>query len=230
MPLEELHPSDLPVHRKLTDWVASYVRDSIMGGRLRPGDRLPMSALAKSLQVSVTPIREAMTRLQEEGVVIGDAHKTFKVAPITLEDIRDYHRLHGFISGLLAQRAAGRLQPEDVAALEALDSEILLAAKAGDYARMHELNFEFHRRINGAAYGFVLFKFLSVTSRYVSRRLYPEVPGWLDGAASEHRGLLDALCAGDGERARDLMTRHVHDAGERFVADLAERGWAEADE
>ncbi len=227
MEMQQPEGADRLPHRKLTDWVTAYLRDSIMGGRLKPGERLTMISLANKLDVSVTPVREALLRLQEEGVVVGDAHKSFRVASVTLEDIRDFHQLHGFISGLLAERAAEKLTEEDFAELDKLDAAIIQASAEGDHVRMHNLNFELHRRINRATNSIVLHRFVTATSRYVSRRSFPDVPGWLEGAASEHGALLDALRRRDKAGARRLMEDHVHDSGERLIADLRRRGWAE---
>jgi DNA-binding GntR family transcriptional regulator len=221
----------IPEHspQQLADWAADRIRDSIIAGRLRPGAPLGLVGLGESLGISVTPVREALRKLNEEGIVTGSAHKTFRVADLCLDDIRDFHRLHAFISADLAVRAAQLLAPSDLDELRFLDDSIDRARAEGDSHRMHEANFALHRRINMAAPRSPLHSQLSITSRYVSRRTYPDVPGWLEGGITEHLAVIEALEARDAARIRDAISQHFMMNGERLIDDLREKGgWRES--
>lgn len=215
--------------RKVSDFVTSSIRDAIIAGRLPAGSPLGLVDLAQKLGVSTTPVREALTRLEEEGIVRGTAHRSFRVAELTLEDIRDFHRLHAFASAELAVRASSCLTRDDFEALESLHREINAAFAASDYAAMHSLNFEFHRRINISAPPGVLHRTVRATTRYISRRSYPDVPGWLERAAVDHHSILEALRDKDTARIRDVVTNHVMTSGEQLIADFRKQGnWRES--
>lgn len=217
-----------PRYRKAGDWVTAHLRDSIIGGRIRPGTGLPLIALANKLGLSTTPVREALLRLQEEGLVVGDAHKTFRVASLTLADIRDLCLVHALIAGILAERATARLASDDIDELERLDGQIKIAAEHHDATQLHELNFLLHKRINLAVPYSPLHRFLSATSRYISRREFPDVGGWLEGAASEHGPIVKAIQRREPSRVRDLMEQHFVAGGERLIEDLRKQGgWDE---
>jgi len=221
----EIRP--VPRHKKVTDWVLAQLRDAIVGGRLKPNTVLHLHSLAEELGVSTTPIREALLKLEEEGVVRGNAHRSFRVALLSLADIRDFHHVHAFLAGELAARACERLTEAQLADLHALDSEIEEAATDGDYSRMHDLNFSFHKAVNKAAPPTVLHTLIRATSRYVSRRTFPDVPGWLE-SASEHTPILSAFERRDSVVVRKLMEEHVRLGGERLINNLRSLGgWAE---
>jgi DNA-binding GntR family transcriptional regulator len=212
----------------VTDWVANRLRDDIVGGRLRPGEALGLSALANELKVSTTPVREALARLKEEGVVVSYPRQSFRVAPLSLSDIRDFHRLHAYISAELGWRATFVLSGKDIEELAAIDRKIQLTRENVDYAAMHALNFELHRKLNMATGWTVLHPTLRTTTRYVSRRTYPDVPGWLESAAEEHGPIIEALRGRNADLVRELITKHVDAAAARLIDDLRNRGgWVE---
>jgi DNA-binding GntR family transcriptional regulator len=208
---------------KASDWVVGWLRDSIIGGRLRPGEQLPLVQLANRAGVSTTPIREALSRLRDEGLVVGDSYRTFRVASLTLDDIRDYYQIHAFLSGVLAERAASLLTVEDIDRLRELDRQILEKAEEHDEAGVHRLNFEFHHLINDKG-SEVLRRFVAMTTRLVSRRTYPDVQGWTD-SIEDHGAILSALATKNAAVARVAMEQHMMHAGQAVVDDLKTRGW-----
>lgn len=212
-----------PRHKKASDWVLSYLRESILAGRLKPGETLPLVQLANEVQLSTTPVREALGRLQDEGLVVGDARRTFRVAALTLDDISDYYLLHALFSGVLAERTAQSASEADVAYLRELDEEMLRRSTAEDFTALNELNFEFHKRINVGSTG-ILRRFVTVTSRLVTRRTYPDVQGYKH-SIDDHKAIVDAIASRDGKLARDLMQTHILHVGEAVIEDLKGRGW-----
>lgn len=204
---------------RLVDEVATKVRDAILAGRLATGAELRLVTLAESIGVSTTPVREALRLLQSEGIVRGGAHHTFQVNELSLDNIRDYHLIHAEISAELAVRAASTMRPEDFDRLTRLDEAIKEAVRSGENDRMHALNFAFHKAINVSVPRSPLHEFLRVTSRYVSRRTYPDVPGWREGA-DEHGPIIEAMRTNDPESIRSHLMHHVIHGGESLIADL----------
>ena len=209
-------------HRKASDWVVSWLRDSIIAGRLKPGEQLKLVELAEQAGLSTTPVREALSRLREEGFV--DGHRTFRVASLGLEEISDYYTIHAFLSGMLAERAASVLSASSLEELRVLEARMRERSAAGDAAAVHELNLAFHRVINESATTNVMRRFITTTTRLVSRRAFPEVEGW-SYAIGEHAAILEALESRNGGRARDAMQRHVMNTGQGVLEELRRRGW-----
>ncbi|NKQ56167.1 GntR family transcriptional regulator [Amycolatopsis sp. K13G38] len=211
-------------HRKASDWVVGWLRDSIIAGRLQPGEQLKLVALADQAGLSTTPIREALSRLRDEGFVVGDSHRTFRVTALSHDEIRDYYLLHAFLSGVLAERAATALSKGNLAELRALDQEMRVRSDSHDASAVHELNFAFHRMINECGATDVMRRFVTVTTRLVSRRTYPEVEGW-SHSIEDHAGILEALEARDGVKAREAMELHIQNVGQAVMDDLLSGGW-----
>ena len=97
-----------------------------------------------------------------------------------------------------------------------------------DAQKVAELNFEFHRTVNRIPDADRLRWFLRAATRYIPRRFYNDIPGWLDATVAEHPALLDALERHDPAAAQALTVAHVSRAGELVVAHLAKIGyWAD---
>jgi len=205
----------------MLDWL----RESIISGQLQPGEQLPLVALANQVGLSTTPIREALSRLRDEGLVVGDSHRTFQVAPLTLDNIRDYHLVHAFLCGVIAERAASALSGEAKSELAALVVKMREREAIRDEAGVAELGRQFHQVVLGVADD-VLRRFVTSTSRLVSRRATPDDPParW---SIDDFAAIAEALAVGDGARSRSLMERQISEAGQATVAGLRERGWTD---
>lgn len=219
---------DQPVerHRKASDWVLDWLRETIISGRLQPGEQLPLVALANQVGLSTTPIREALSRLRDEGLVVGDSHRTFRVASLTPGDIGDYYLVHSFLCGVIAERAAATLSVEAQSELRTLVEKMRERRAVDDEAGVGELGLEFHRIIVGVADD-VLRRFVTATTRLVARRTDPDDSG-VPYSIDEFEAILTALVARDGTAARAAMERHVSGTGDAVLAALQDRGWTGA--
>lgn len=210
-------------HRKASDWVLDWLRENIISGRLQPGEQLPLIALANQVGLSTTPIREALSRLRDEGLVVGDSHRTFRVASMTLAEVGDYYLVHAFLCGVIAGRAATTLSTEAQAELRTLIAKMRERRALDDEAGVSELGAEFSRIVTGVADD-VLRRFVTSTSRLVARRTDPEDSG-ARCAIDELETVLEALVARDGAAARSRMEQYVANTGAAVTAELRERGW-----
>ncbi len=209
----------------LGDEVASILRDRILSGVYRPGDKLPQDEIARDLGISKLPVREALIRLESEGVVTNPPRRGSFVAPIVPEDVIDAYAIYGLISGYAARRAADRITDEDVERLEQSADEM---ERTTDTERQSSLNFEFHALVNHIGGS----RRLRSTLRGVSRTLPTNFFGvrwhWSDHAHDDHRRIVQALRSRDGQLAFDAMFEHLRRSGEHAVAMLEEAGfWSE---
>lgn len=219
---------------KLGEEVARYLRDALIAGVYRPGERIGIEELAEQLDVSTMPVREALVKMASEGLLNALPHRGFRVARVARMDFEDIFVVHAFISGLLADRVARTADKTLIDDLEDLQRQIQQVAdqelapnETGP--RIEELNFLFHRRINRSAEAERLRWFLRITSRLVPRHFYEHIPGWTHATVTEHQPIIDALAAHDSRQARRLMEDHVLNAGRLVVAHLEDRGFFEQD-
>ncbi|MFJ4208031.1 GntR family transcriptional regulator [Paenarthrobacter sp. NPDC089675] len=215
------------VRPQLSDEASSYVRALIMSGSLRPGTQVRPEVLAESLQISTTPVREALQSLRVEGFLELVPRKGFQVAPLTGEDIRDIFRVQALIGGELAARATHNATEKDLAELEALHHELIAAAARNDDALLEEKNHAFHREINLLADSRKIIWAMGLVSRYVPRRFYSSIEGWPKATVDDHSKLLEAIRSKDAKTARTEMEAHLMHSGELLAAHFDERVAAE---
>ena len=216
---EDLPPAGpIAPRRQLSEEVASYVRELIISGRLRSGEFIRQERIAAELSLSATPVREGLLSLKGDGFVSLLPRRGFVVAPLTGADVQDLFAAQALIAGELVARAARQMDAAAVADLRALHKKLRKAASAGDGDLVEQLNHEFHRTINRAADSPRLAWMLSIATKFVPRRFYATIPGWLKASANDHATILDALAAADAEAARAAMVRHIENAGELLAA------------
>ena len=196
-----------------SDLAYTRVRGLILSGELAPGAVLPQAALARPIGISTTPLREALRRLKQEGLVELDAHKDARVRALDATEARDLLELRRSLDPLAASLAAHRRTEadlDDVRAaldgLEALDTSPSLAQL--------ESHHRFHAAIHRASHNALLIDVLDglwvKTDRY---RRHGLETGRSDeereARATEHRLLFEAIRDGDADTAAELMRRHV---------------------
>lgn len=209
----------------LGDEVASELRDRILSGVFRPGDKLPQDRIAAELGVSKLPVREALIRLEAEGLVTNPPRRGSFVAPIVPEDVVDAYVIYGLVSGHAARRAADRISKADLRRLDLLAGEM---EAAEDTEAQSVLNSEFHAIINRAGGSRRLRSALRSFSRTLPTNFFGVRWHWADHAHEDHREIIAALRSKDGERAFQAMFSHLRRSGEHAVVMLEEAGfWAE---
>jgi DNA-binding GntR family transcriptional regulator len=189
-----------------------------MAGQLPAGEYLRTESLAADLDVSATPVREALMILQSEGSVRWEPRRGFRVVPISDDDVRDLFSVQAFIAGELAARAADRLSPAEVDELRELQAELERSAKKGDASAVDRVNFEIHRRINRASSSGRLAALLKQTVQYVPLQFFGAIDGWAEASAHDHQPIFDALAAHDSDAARAAMAEHIVHIGDLLVA------------
>ena len=210
--LDSAPPGD-PGFATKSDLAYTRVRELILSGTLAPGAVLPQVALAQQIGISTTPLREALRRLKQDGLVELDAHRDARVRPLDATEARDLLELRRSLDPLAASLAAVRRTDADVEDLRAaLDG--LEALSASPSLAQLESHHRFHAAIHRASHNALLVQTLDglwvKTDRY--RRHGLEVGRTdeeRDARATEHRLLFEAVRDGDADSAADLMLRHV---------------------
>jgi DNA-binding GntR family transcriptional regulator len=194
---------------------ADELRDRILTGRLRPGDRLDLDQLSAEFGTSRTPIREALLELSYEGLVAITPRSGMAVVGITPEDAVDNFAILAALAGKGAELATARITPGGLRDLRAL------AAAIGESDDVVAANRHFHRAINLAARSPRLLTYVRQAQRVVPGNYFELFPEQEQRSRREHAALLDAMEGGDGDEARHLMEAHVLSAGEALGSWLA---------
>jgi DNA-binding GntR family transcriptional regulator len=195
---------------------ASELRDRILTGRLKPGDRLDLDHLTAEFGISRTPIREALLELSYEGLVAITPRSGMAVVGMTPEDAVDNFAILATLAGKAAEMATARITPDQLAELRVLADAI---DAADDVVAA---NRRFHRGVNQAARSPRLLTYLRQAVRVVPGNYFELFPEQAERSRHEHEALLEAMDQGDAPAARSLMEAHVLTAGEALGGWLAE--------
>ena len=206
----------------LEEQVYVELEEEILSGALARGTALGEIALSSRLGVSRTPIRSAIHRLAEEGLVETVANKGAIVVGITKEDLIDIYRIRVRLEGLASAIAAEKISDEGIRTLrESLElSEFYMnRIDSGDTDRLKELDSTFHETIYKATDNRLLCKTLSELHRKVKiyRKRSLSVPGRLKCSILEHREILEAIEARNATEADRLTSLHIERALENLI-------------
>jgi DNA-binding GntR family transcriptional regulator len=203
---------------------ARELRDRILTGRLRPGDRLDLDQLTAEFGISRTPVREALLQLSYEGLVAITPRSGMAVVGITPEDAVDNFAILAALAGKAAEMATTRVTPEERAELR----DLATAIDGSD--DVVGANRRFHRALNLAARSPRLLTYLRQAVRVVPGNYFALFPEQEERSRREHAALLDAMERGDGRAARAVMEAHVLAAGEALGDWLARTAPGKDDE
>lgn len=208
----------------LEERVYLLLEEEILTGKLKAGEQLREIALSERLKVSRTPIRGAIHRLAEEGLVELSVNRGATVIGITREDIKDIYAVRMRLEGLAARLAAVRMSDEEKAHLtETVElSEFYL--KKGDDKKRSELDSEFHNSIFLASGSRHLNKILSDLHRNIKayRRLSLKNTDRAEQSILEHRQILEAILNKNEDEAERLTFVHVEKALMNFESKIDE--------
>lgn len=187
--------------------VLGTLRQEIIAGRLRPGDRLVERELAERFGVSRVPVREAIRALVAEGFVHFETPRRTVVRPLSPTDVEELFELREALEVYAAGLAATRATPEALAELRQLLADAADATAAEDAETITDINTRFHDRLLALAGNTLLISVMEPVAgrlQWLTRR-NEEWPQLL----TEHQELYDAIASGDPERARTHALKHV---------------------
>ena len=210
--------------------VFERLRRLILEGEYGPEERLVEEQLAERLGVSRTPIRQALTVLEAEGLVEIAPNKGAMVCSFTIEDVWDIYDLRAVLEGHAARRAADRIAEDELARLRSLaeDMESILPGRFLGHEEeirwLVDTNQEFHGTIVGASRNGRLEKLIrrTVEVPLMFKAFYWYGPHERTISNHYHRQILGALAAADGERAEIIMREHVYEGRDFVIKALKE--------
>lgn len=204
------------------DGVYAHLRRAVLDGELAPGERLGEAELGERLGVSRTPIREAIMRLTQEGLLVAEANKGVRVRTVSAAEARDTYVVREELDGLAAALAAQAHTANDAemlrAALGALNT-----APGGDYRAQTRLDLAFHQAVTLAAHNAALAELARGLEQRVAlikhqTRTYNAHPD----TGAQHAAILEAILARDAASARTAARTHVRTFAALVLQDLGE--------
>ncbi len=210
-------------HSPLGELVYESLREAILSGDLLPGERLIESRIAEETGVSRAPVREAISRLELEGLVDLRPRRGSYVITLRKKDVWEVYSLRSALESLAYRLVVGNLTDAQYATLQQIADEMEACAEAHDTNRLSQLDTEFHRTVvELAGHERLLSVWLSIDSQmqllsqHVIRTEYTD----LSLIHQRHHALLDILRDGSEDDAARAVMEHIQSAAERVLAHL----------
>lgn len=198
--------------RSLRELVNHSIRDAILKGNLRPGERIVESRVAKSMGVSQAPVREAIRELEQAGLLVSYPNRGAYVRELTPKDVREIYSLRAVLERFAVEQAVPLFGDEDYKRLDTLVGEMIHHAEAEDTEAFVEADFAFHAYIcekSGHALLLKTWEGISPWNWTFISALWDERP--IIELAKRHVDLIDAIKTSNPTEAGDVMYRHIMD-------------------
>lgn len=211
----------------IADKVYAMLRRDIAAGVFRPGERILEKVLSERWSISRTPIREALLKLETEGVVVCNSRRSYNVRILTVQDVREIYETLGFLEGAVAAAVASALTSQDIDDLGHFNQMMETSAAEADLQAFGGWNRKFHDV-------FILKldnRTLRETCDLVRGLLYTfpvqrnTLGDWLRKSVAEHRTIIQLAAAGDAG-GLGAFFQNVHwgyDNNRQFITDAFDR-------
>lgn len=209
-------------YKPLREIVFEGIRDAILNQRMKPGERVLENQLAEELGVSRTPVREALHKLEQEGLIYFLPRKGAFVSEISLHDIEELYEIRGCLEGLACVLAAKRATAEEFKEMEQCLIRENLYVDSQDVIATVTQDVNLHSIIYKAARNERLFNLLNNLREqiYRMRVVSTSLPGRKKRSLDMHRKLVEAISQRNGAKARELAQKHMEDVREAMIEHL----------
>lgn len=202
---------ELSEHRTMTDVVYDQLKAAIVELRIPPGERLREAAIAQGLSVSKTPVREALGRLEQDGLVELSSFKSAVVTEYTAQDLREIYELREIIEAAAARSAAESMSEKGLADLGRIATECLRLDEEGGGPELIGLLSEFDTVLFEEVSNRRIRAILDNLAAHLTRigLLTAEIPGRNAASVREHARIYEAIERRDPEAAERFMREHI---------------------
>jgi len=208
-----MRPDKLPLQpmdfRTKEEQVADFLREGIISGMFERGSRLKQAEIAERLQLSITPVREALKLLEAEGYVTGNSYRGACVAPFDASASEEALNLRLQLESRLIRGTLQHVTGQDISELQAMNAEFGRAFELGDRAAARGVNYRFHRHLYGIAAMPQTLHFVQILWARYPFDLINAIEGRGKQAAGEHDEIMRALVSGDLPAAMLAMRKHI---------------------
>ena len=201
----------LPERRSLGHSVYENLKEAIIEGSLAPESRVVETRFAEALGISRTPVREAMHKLEREGLLRQDPKGGFYVVGLTREDIEEAFGIRGVLESYAARLATVRHQEEELAPLEEKLVEYRDCLDRGHMEELPRINTDFHDLLYGLSRSPKLVKMINDLRVQIFRfrQVILKIEAMARASNEDHRLMMEAIRARDGDRVEVLVREHI---------------------
>jgi DNA-binding GntR family transcriptional regulator len=205
-------------HQTLREKILETIREAILRGQLKPGEKVAEPELAERFGISRTPIREAFRQLESEGYLTVIPRKGAVVTSLSERDVDEFFAIKSILEGYAAHMAAEKLTPRDIEKLEAINARLEQLAREGDVKTFFRVHNEFHDLFIRAAGNEKLHELITqLVMKFNRPRMASlSLPGRMEISVQEHRKIIAAFKDHDGELA-DSLVRNTAAIGSKVL-------------
>lgn len=211
-------------HQTLREKILETIREAILRGTFKPGEKVPEPELAERFGISRTPIREAFRQLESEGYLTVVPRKGAVVTALSERDVEEFYSIKSILEGYAARIAADRLSEKDIERLTTINNRLQQLAKDGDVKTFFRVHNEFHELFIRAAgndklaelIGQLVLKFNRLRMTSLS------LPGRMEISVEEHHKIIEAFRAHNGEAADNLVRKTAAIGGQVLIQSMAQ--------
>ena len=216
----DLSPLDSYSYKPLRKQVYEVLRETILSGKLKPGEKITEVEIAEKLNVSRTPVREAIRMLElEELIVIVPQRGVFVAGVKSIKEINDIFEVRAKLEGLAAKLAAQNITEDQLKKINSYAEKIKECINDNDLQRSIEIDISFHQAIYEAANNKWLQKMLDSLFEKITRFRASSLgqEGRMKSALKEHKELCQAFDDKNGDKASKLARQHIEKARQSVV-------------
>jgi len=197
-------------HPTMAEAALAELRDSIISGELPPGAPLRLEELAERLGMSISPVREAVRRLESLGLAVHVPHRGARVSELALDDLRDTYEVRLVLEPFAVRKAAGRFTDRDAEASRRRLTEYDLSRERGELLQARTAHTAFHFALYSAAGSEWLLRLIRPAWENCERyRAISLQSSGIRAVEREHERILDACVRHQPDRAAAELTRHL---------------------
>lgn len=211
-------------HQTLRERILETIREAILNGQLRPGEKVAEPELAERFGISRTPIREAFRQLESEGYLTVIPRKGAVVTDLSEREVEEFYSIKSILEGYAARMAAEKMTDKDYERLEAINTRLKQLAAEGDVKTFFRVHDEFHELFIRAAGNDKLFTLIGQLLRKFNRLRMASLalPGRMEISVQEHNKILEAFRQHDGDKADNLVRKNAAYGGQVLIQSLAQ--------
>ena len=199
----------------LRESILETIRDAIISGSLKPGEKVAEPELAERFGISRTPIREAFRQLESEGYLTVVPRKGAVVVTFSQRDVEEFYAIKSILEGYAARKACEKLTPREIDKLQSINDKLRVLADEGDVRHFFKVHDNFHELFVRAADNEKLTEMiLNLVGRFQRLRIASlSLSGRMAFSVQEHQKIIDAFRNGDAGLAENLVRSNAEYGG-----------------
>lgn len=210
-------------HQTLREKILETIREAILRGSLRAGEKVAEPELAERFGISRTPIREAFRQLESEGYLTVIPRKGAVVTSLSERDVEEFYAIKSILEGYAAQMAAVKLSDKEIERLETINERLAQLAREGDVKTFFRVHSEFHDLFIKAAGNDKLLELINQLMMKFNRLRMASLslPGRMEISVQEHRKIIEAFKEHDADKADKLVSKSAAYGGQVLIQSMA---------